>query len=102
MSYLPHTTGERQEMLEAIGVESVDDLFANIPRALLSGPPKIPAGLSEMEVLRLIDRMASKNQDLEHRPSFLGAGAYLHYVPSAVGAITGRSEFYTSYTPYQA
>jgi glycine dehydrogenase subunit 1 len=102
MSYLPHTPGERQEMLEAIGVESVDDLFANIPRDLLSGPPKIPAGLSEMEVLRLIDGLASENQDLEHRPSFLGAGAYLHYVPSAVGAITGRSEFYTSYTPYQA
>jgi glycine dehydrogenase subunit 1 len=102
MSYLPHTARERQEMLEAIGVTSVDDLFANIPRDLLSGPPKIPAGLSEMEVVSLIDDLASKNQDLEHRPSFLGAGAYLHYIPSAVGAITGRSEFYTSYTPYQA
>ena len=92
MSYLPHTARERQEMLEAIGVTSVDDLFANIPRDLLSGPPKIPAGLSEMEVVSLIDDLASKNQDLEHRPSFLGAGAYLHYITSAVGAINGRSE----------
>ncbi len=102
MSYLPHTPREREEMLQAIGVQNVDDLFANIPKDLLSGPPHIPSGLSEMEVLRLVDTLAAKNQDLEHRPSFLGAGAYHHYIPSAVGAITGRSEFYTSYTPYQA
>ncbi|MBV9280599.1 MAG: aminomethyl-transferring glycine dehydrogenase subunit GcvPA, partial [Chloroflexi bacterium] len=102
MSYLPHTPAEREEMLRAIGAGSVDDLFANVPQNLRSGPPNLPPGLSEMEVLRLVDSLAAQNQDLDHRPSFLGAGAYHHYVPSVVGAITGRSEFYTSYTPYQA
>lgn len=102
MSYLPHTPAERTTMLEKIGVASVDDLFANIPADLRSGPPPIPAGLSEMEVLRLVDSMAATNLNLQYRPSFLGAGAYRHYIPSAVGAITGRSEFFTSYTPYQA
>jgi glycine dehydrogenase subunit 1 len=88
-------------MLEAIGVASVDELFANVPAGLRSGAPKIEKGLSELEVVRLLDMLQSQNLDLEHRPSFLGGGAYQHYVPSAVPAITGRSEFYTSYTPYQ-
>jgi glycine dehydrogenase subunit 1 len=101
MSYLPHTPDERAEMLRHIGVGSVDDLFANVPESLRSGPPQIPTGVSELEVHRLLDGMAASNVDLEHVPSFLGAGAYRHYVPAAVGAITGRSEFYTSYTPYQ-
>ncbi|HEX8917793.1 MAG TPA: glycine dehydrogenase, partial [Chloroflexota bacterium] len=96
MSYLPHTSHEREEMLKVIGVSSMEDLFANVPNELRSGPPQIPKGLSEMEVQRLIDSLAEQNQDLEHRPSFLGAGAYHHYVPSVVGAMTGRSEFYTS------
>jgi glycine dehydrogenase subunit 1 len=102
MSYLPHTPAEREKMLEAIGVQSVDDLFANVPEELRSGPPDIPLGISEMEASRLLQSLASTNLDLESRPSFLGAGAYKHYIPSAVGAVTGRSEFYTSYTPYQA
>ncbi len=102
MSYLPHTPDERAAMLHAVGVERVEDLFANIPDELRSGPPDIPAGVSKMEVARLLTALAAKNLDLEHRPSFLGAGAYRHYAPSVVGAITGRSEFYTSYTPYQA
>ncbi|GAC1512450.1 MAG: aminomethyl-transferring glycine dehydrogenase subunit GcvPA [Chloroflexota bacterium] len=102
MSYLPHTSREREEMLRVIGVDSVDDLFANIPETLRSGQPAIPAGISEMEVLSLLSSIAAKNLDLEYRPSFLGAGAYHHYIPSVVPAITGRSEFYTSYTPYQA
>lgn len=101
MSYLPHTPAEREQMLEAIGVESVDDLFANVPDELRSGSPRIPRGVSEMEVLRLVNTLSDTNLDLEHAPSFLGGGAYNHYIPSVVGAITGRSEFYTSYTPYQ-
>jgi glycine dehydrogenase subunit 1 len=79
----------------------VEDLFANVPQSLRTGPPPIPEGLSEMEVLRLLNALAAQNLDLDHQPSFLGAGAYRHYIPAAVGAITGRSEFYTSYTPYQ-
>lgn len=102
MSYLPHTPREREEMLRVIGVNRLEDLFANIPTDLRSGPPAIPRGLSEMEVLALLTDLAATNLNLEQRPSFLGAGAYRHYIPSAVGAITGRSEFYTSYTPYQA
>jgi glycine dehydrogenase subunit 1 len=102
MSYLPHTDAERQAMLERIGVRSVDDLFANVPENLRSGPPAIPDGLSEMETLRSVDRLAAQNLSLATTPSFLGAGAYHHYIPSVVPAITGRSEFYTSYTPYQA
>lgn len=101
MSYLPHTPAEREQMLEAIGLDSVDGLFANIPSELRSGPPNIPAGMSELEVLRLVNGLSDTNLDLERAPSFLGGGAYNHYIPSAVGAITGRSEFYTSYTPYQ-
>jgi glycine dehydrogenase subunit 1 len=101
MSYLPHTPAERAAMLQAIGAESVEDLFANIPPELRSGPLGIPRGMSEMEVLRLLNGMAAENLNLELAASFLGAGAYYHYVPTAVGAITGRSEFYTSYTPYQ-
>jgi glycine dehydrogenase subunit 1 len=102
MSYLPHTPAEREAMLAAIGVERVDDLFANVPEGLRSGPPGIPEGLSEMQVSRLLDSLQARNTNLEHTPSFLGGGAYHHYVPSAIPAITGRSEFYTSYTPYQA
>jgi glycine dehydrogenase subunit 1 len=101
MSFLPHTPAEREAMLRAIGVSSVDDLFADVPEALRSGPLQIPPGMSEMEVLRLVQSLASENLNLETRPSFLGGGAYHHYIPAAVGAITGRSEFYTSYTPYQ-
>lgn len=101
MSYLPHTPEERTEMLDVIGVASVDELFANVPETLRSGEPNIGKGMSELEVVRLLDGLQAQNLDLEHRPSFLGGGAYQHYVPSAVPAITGRSEFYTSYTPYQ-
>jgi glycine dehydrogenase subunit 1 len=101
MSFLAHTPLEREQMLERIGVSSVDELFANVPESLRSGPLRIPEGMSELEVLQLLQSLASENQDLEHRPSFLGAGAYHHYIPAAVGAITGRSEFYTAYTPYQ-
>ena len=102
MSYLSHTDHERQAMLASIGVESIDDLFRDVPSNLRLPGLDIPSALSEPEVLRLLSTLASENLDLETRPSFLGAGAYRCYVPAAVGAITGRAEFYTSYTPYQA
>ncbi len=102
MSYLSHTDDERRKMLSSIGVERVDDLFRDVPTGLRLPRLDIPAGMSEPDVLRLLSRMAAQNLDLESRPSFLGGGAYRSYVPAAVGAISGRAEFYTSYTPYQA
>ena len=89
-------------MLDRIGVASVDDLFGDIPKDLRIDGLSIPTGLSEPEVLSLLRSKADQNSDLESRPSFVGGGAYYGYVPAAVGAITGRAEFYTSYTPYQA
>lgn len=101
MAYLPHTPQEREEMLRAIGATDVADLFANVPEELRSGSLNLPDGLSELETLSLLEGLSSQNMTLDRRPAFLGAGAYHHFIPSAVGAITGRSEFYTSYTPYQ-
>jgi len=102
VSYLSHTDSERRAMLDSIGVGSVDDLFEGVPNDLRVDELNIPEGISEPEVLDLLQSLAAQNQDLESRPSFLGGGAYRGYVPAAVGAITGRAEFYTSYTPYQA
>lgn len=102
MPYLSHTAEERTKMLSAIGVDDVEALFADVPKDLRLRELPIPEGLSEPEVLSLLQQKASENANLESRPSFLGGGAYFGYVPAAVGAITGRAEFYTSYTPYQA
>ena len=101
MSYLSHTEDDRRAMLESIGVEDIEDLFRDIPKGLRVAGLHIPDGLSEPEVLKLLQSLAARNADLESRPSFLGGGAYFGYVPASVGAITGRAEFYTSYTPYQ-
>lgn len=89
-------------MLASIGVEGIDELFLDIPPGMRLKELDIPAGISEPQVLALVSQKAEENAHLESRPSFLGGGAYFGYVPAAVGAITGRAEFYTSYTPYQA
>ncbi|HZT95408.1 MAG TPA: aminomethyl-transferring glycine dehydrogenase subunit GcvPA [Chloroflexota bacterium] len=102
MDYLSHTEEERRRMLDSIGASSVEDLFLDVPKELRVSGLDIGPGLSEPEVLRLMTSLAAQNENLETRPSFLGGGAYYGYVPAAVGAITGRAEFYTSYTPYQA
>jgi len=101
LSYVLHTEAERLDMLEAIGVGSVDDLFADVPAGARYPEVDLLAPLSEMEVLRELRRVSEKNLDLDHHACFLGAGAYNHYVPSIVGHVTGRAEFYTAYTPYQ-
>ncbi len=100
MPFVPHTETEVKEMLEAIGVASIDDLFDEIPTELRTGKlEQIPKGLSEMEVTRLMSQRA----DLDGRPlCFIGAGAYEHHIPAAVWEVTTRGEFYTAYTPYQA
>lgn len=102
MRYIPNTDKARQEMLEKIGVKSVDDLFSSIPDSLrLKKPLNIPHAMSEPEVLRHMKGFSRKNDDLDSHISFLGAGAYNHFIPSVINHIISRSEFYTAYTPYQ-
>lgn len=99
-SYVPNTPSERQEMLQAIGLSSMEELFADIPaQARLSRPFNLPAAMSEAEIRR---RMKCLGGDAGELPLFRGAGAYRHYIPSIIGALTSRAEFYTAYTPYQA
>lgn len=100
--YTPATDREQAEMLAQIGVDSIDDLFAQIPEEVrLDRPLNLPDGMSESEVYRLLAGLADTNLDAERIPSFLGAGMYDHYVPAIVEAIISRSEFLTPYTPYQ-
>jgi glycine dehydrogenase subunit 1 len=101
--YVPNTSDDQKAMLAAIGVKSVEDLFANVPPELRLGRPlNIPAGMAEMELQAHISRLLAKNQSASDAVCFLGGGAYDHFVPSVVDAVAGRSEFYTAYTPYQA
>jgi len=99
MTFIPHTDAEREEMLAEIGVRSLEDLFADIPEELRAGELSIPEGESEWAVRRQLRALAAKNAT--HLVSFLGAGFYDHFIPSAVDELAGRSEFYTAYTPYQ-
>jgi glycine dehydrogenase subunit 1 len=89
-------------MLAAIGVESTDELFEQVPAPLrLDGPLALPAGMSEAEVYERLAALAARNADADEQICFLGAGMYDHYVPAIVDAIVQRSEFLTPYTPYQ-
>lgn len=88
-------------MLDAIGVDSIDDLFLDIPEELRIARLDLPDGLSEMDTLRHLRSFAGRNANLDDYVSFLGAGAYDHFIPAVVGAITSRGEFATAYTPYQ-
>ncbi|MEX1157237.1 MAG: aminomethyl-transferring glycine dehydrogenase subunit GcvPA [Chloroflexota bacterium] len=99
MAYSPHTPADRERMLAAVGVASVDDLFADIPAGVRASSFLVPPPLSEQEVRAELSRLAGRNRIAE--VSFLGAGAYRHLVPSVVGEVIGRSEFSTAYTPYQ-
>jgi glycine dehydrogenase subunit 1 len=99
MGYSPHTDADHRRMLDAIGVTSVEDLFADIPAAVRSTSFDLPPPLTEQEVRAELSRLAGRNQ--VPAVSFLGAGAYRHLVPSVVMEVIGRSEFATAYTPYQ-
>jgi glycine dehydrogenase subunit 1 len=99
--YVPHTEAEVRAMLERIGAHSIDALFEAVPAGQRFPALDLPQPLSEMEVLADLRALAARNQDAQHLACFLGAGAYNHYIPSVVGHITGRAEFYTAYTPYQ-
>jgi len=103
MRYLPLSDTDRRAMLDAIGVASVDDLFADVPAAArLSGPVEgLPMHMTEMAVERQLGGLAKQNLAAGDAPFFLGAGAYRHHVPSSVDHLIQRGEFLTAYTPYQ-
>lgn len=100
-SYVPSTAQERQEMLASIGLSSIDELFSHIPDSLkLKGELNLPSGKSELEVCRTMEHIAAQN--IVFDTIFRGAGAYDHYIPAIVKSVTGKEEFVTAYTPYQA
>ena len=102
MRYLPHTETDRADMLAAIGVASVDELFSDVPPGkLLKGHVDLPRRKTELDVSRTLRKLAAKNHAAGDGPFFVGAGAYRHHVPASVDHIIQRSEFLTSYTPYQ-
>ncbi len=99
-SYVPSTNAERQEMLKVIGVNSIRDLYCNVPQDMFIKELNLPEGLSELELRRELTKISEKNVVF---PTCLrGAGSYRHFIPATVKAITGREEFLTAYTPYQA
>jgi glycine dehydrogenase subunit 1 len=103
MRYHPLTADDRALMLQRIGVASVDELFRDVPEGrLLEGLLPLPLGQSEIAVERAMAAMARKNRAAGDGPFFVGAGAYRHHVPATVDHLIQRSEFLTSYTPYQA
>ncbi len=103
MSFVPNTDKERQEMLEAIGVSSFDELIGAIPQSIrLKGDLNLADALSEYEAVKLLDGFARRNVTPATHVCFMGGGAYDHFIPSIVGSITERPEFKTAYTPYQA
>ena len=100
-SYLPSTKKETREMLEAIGLKELKDLFVDVPQeVLLTDSVNIAPGLSEMGVRREMERLAKKNTVFD--TVLRGAGSYDHHIPAIVGTVTGKEEFLTTYTPYQA
>ncbi len=99
--YTPNTDSDRRIMLDAIGVDSVDDLFSDIPAEHRNPELDLPAPTSELELRREIEAMAAENVTPGRYSSFLGGGSYRHFVPAVVRQIASRSEFMTSYTPYQ-
>jgi glycine dehydrogenase subunit 1 len=102
MRFAPHTDDDVREMLAALGLETVDRLFDQIPGSVrLERPLDLPAGVSEMELMTDVAELAARDRDVDDLLCFAGAGAYDHFVPAVVWALAGRSEFYTSYTPYQ-
>lgn len=99
--YIPHTNAEREAMLRTIGVESLEDLFQAVPKSSRFPKLDLPERFTEMEASVEMQNIAATNETVRDLVSFLGAGAYNHYIPAAVDSILRRGEFYTAYTPYQ-
>lgn len=101
MRYLPLNNADRQAMLKTIGVDTIDDLFADVPADALNAKFDLPDHQGELEVERALSAMAAKNRAAGAGPFFIGCGAYKHHIPATVDHIIQRSEFLTAYTPYQ-
>jgi glycine dehydrogenase subunit 1 len=99
--YIANTEDDRRAMLDAVGVDSLDDLFADIPEAHRDPPLDLPPPLSEPELVAELSTLAHRNRAAGETACFLGGGAYHHFIPSVVGQLLSRGEFSTSYTPYQ-
>jgi glycine dehydrogenase subunit 1 len=101
MPYIPHTDEDRLQMLETIGVKSIEDLFVEIPEDLRIKSLDVPVGLGEYELFGHLKELSERNVDLSRTVCFLGAGIYDRFIPSSVGTVISRGEFLTAYTPYQ-
>ena len=101
INYTPNTESDIKLMLKEIGVNSIEDLLADIPEELLCKKINIPAGISEMELKHSLKSLSDKNASLNKYASYLGAGTYEHFIPCIVDHLSSRGEFYTCYTPYQ-
>jgi len=102
MNFVPNTDSQQKRLLGRIGVKSVEDLFADIPAEVrLKRPLAIRGGMAEQELVKHVQGLANQNKTVEEYSSYLGAGAYEHFIPSFVDQLLLRSEFYTAYTPYQ-
>ncbi len=100
--YIPNTEDDRRAMLDRIGIRSVDELFADVPAEFRIGGLNLPPALPELDLTREMSKLAARNTVAGNGvASFLGGGAYRHFIPSTVGHIVSRSEYYTAYTPYQ-
>src|SRR2546427_6557053 len=100
--YIPNTEDDRRAMLDRIGVGSVDELFADVPADFRIDGLNLPPALPELDLTREMAELAARNTVAGNGvASFLGGGAYRHFIPSTVGHIISRSEYYTAYTPYQ-
>ena len=101
MTFIPHTDADRQAMLDAIGVKSVDELFGDVPERVRFPELDLPDSMTEMEAVGELNEIASYNLPISQSTIFLGAGAYNHYIPAVVDHMLRRGEFFTAYTPYQ-
>src|SRR6516164_7168889 len=102
MRYISNTPAQQKEMLGTIGVSSIEDLLVRIPaKARLSRPLNVPSALAEMDLVRLLRELATRNASADDYACFLGAGSYDHTVPSPINHMISRGEFFTAYTPYQ-
>ncbi len=90
MSYIPHSDADRAKMLQAIGVEKLEDMFVEVPERVRFPKLELPEPLSEMETMAEMQAIAEANADVDHFPCFLGAGAYHHFIPSTVDEIINR------------